>query len=119
MKVLSSTEVQELVEHFVERPDIWISHNDVWVRRCGKLDTQEYALALKVRNGLPDGLYALTTKPLSWSATSTHEYIEWLLSKYTSYEHRRYVLEILSRYKTKGNLEAISRDIYDHTQSHR
>jgi hypothetical protein len=149
MKILSRSEVQELEEHLAERPDLWVRHQGVWVRKIAgewkkcetcdgvgeteedsgkgygivykciecqgrkrvQQDTKEYALALKITNTLPHGMYSLSSKSVSWSDKDTQDYIDWLLSKYTSYEVRQRVLDVLRHTHRGSNFEALAAHI--------
>jgi hypothetical protein len=111
MKVLTSTEAEELVEHLASRPDIWTERKGVWVR----MDAAQPLLALCIKPGLPNGLLALVHKPLGpWSAGAADDYVEWLLDKYTAYSLRQQVVKILApAIKSTADIHALSQQICD------
>lgn len=109
MRILSFSEVEELQEHLKARSDIWVFHNDVWIRTTGP---DEYALGLQFKNGLPGGMYSLTHKEHEWSRDETTQYVDWLLEKYTAYAERQKVVNILSSVvKSSADIHALSRDL--------
>lgn len=109
MRILSASEVEELVEHFAGRRDIWILHESVWIRQIAP---GEYAVALKIRNSVPGGLYALTLKPVSWSQQGAEDYVDWLLEKYTAYVLRQEVKRLCAPcVKLPHQAETLSRDL--------
>lgn len=113
MIVLTQAEAEELVEHFESRPDIWTLHENVWFRKLVQ-EEGAVALALQVRNGLDDNLYALTFRQVRWGTATTSEYVKWLLEKYTAFDTRMKVVKILEKHKVGGHsqhFDALSRDL--------
>lgn len=108
MRILTSDEVEELTEHLASRSDIWLLHNGIWLRQLQK---DEFALGLKMRNGLPKGLCAITHKAVCWEQDEVDAYVEWLLEKYTAYGQRKLVLELLESYGVSEQLDVLSRDL--------
>lgn len=109
MYILTPEEAEELIEHFSARPDLWIDVRGVWVRRQTE---GQYALALRVQNGLPNGMHTLTVKALEWAPESAEEYIAWLLDKYTAYTLRSQIRTMLDRVVRKGtDTHALSREL--------
>lgn len=152
MKILTAAEVEELLEHFTARPDIWLEHGGAWVRRVGRMrekcsvclgkgkvedgllihsendactwcrgtrfepstEPEQFALALKIKNGLPDELFALSFAPISWNMEGAQNYVEWLLEKYTAYDVRKVVVEKLKRQvRNTVNIDALARDLIE------
>lgn len=136
MHLVTKDEADELVEHCASRSDIWILHNGVWIRldskasiedcptckasvlECltckgsGKVRKRTFALALTVRNGLPDDFYSVTHKALLWSEATTTDYVRWLLEKYTAYALRQNVQRVLKAHKVPElELDVVGREL--------
>lgn len=111
MIVLTQAEAEELVEHLASRPDIWILHENVWFRKMPQ-SVDNMALAIQVRNGLDDNLWALTHKRISWGEYTSSEYVYWLLEKYTAFSTRKQIVKILQNYRVHSTrTDALSRDL--------
>lgn len=107
MVLVTQSEVEELQEHFSSRPDIWISHNNVWVR---KIEEDQYAVALSFKNGLAERLCIMTVKPVLWSQRGAEEYASWLLDKYTStFTLRQQIIQVVREHK--GTYDSLARSI--------
>lgn len=123
--MLSPSEAEELIEHLQGRPDIWLEHQGMWVRKilpprclacgnsgfllhdigpnqqgevCGECPQgPEYGVAVKLKNSMPGGMYALTVKPISWQRDTACEYVDWLLEKYTAYPLRQQFVRLIEK----------------------
>lgn len=108
-RTLTRDEMDELVEHLSSRPDIWLYHQNVWLRQIG---VEEYGLALLLRNGIAQDLYAITHKALTWNSTVADDYVLWLLEKYTAYSLRMKIVEMLEAHALPiQHVETLSRDL--------
>lgn len=112
MRILSSSEVEELSEHLAARPDIWLEHQGCWIRQTNRAGEPPFALAVKLRNGIAHGMYAMTISPLDWDRELSEAYGLWLLEKYTAYCARMKIVQMLEL-KTKYyvDVDALSRDL--------
>lgn len=108
MRILSASEVEELTEHLTKRPDIWTFHAGAWIRK----QDEDFAVALKLRNGMPGGMYALVQKGLAWSEQAADEYVLWLLENYTAYKLRMEIVNTLAMaLKPTADVHILSRDL--------
>lgn len=93
MRTLTRWEVEEFVEQALQRPTLWMGKDILWVRRRHGVNK----LALKFVNGLPNDMSTLYVRVLdpTESEAEVERYVDWLLSKFTSYAWRMRVEEIL------------------------
>lgn len=115
MNILTSLELEELVEHLSARPDIWRKHGRAWLRVLKSSDEEpQVALGFVVQPAPEEGLYYLIAKNVLWSENGTHEYVEWLLDKYTAYTMRQKIISLLAAaVKPTTNIQLLSRDLCD------
>lgn len=112
MLVLTQDESEELVEHFESRPDIWVLHNGVWVRKLHPRIGEGVGVALKIAPHIEPGFYALAWKAYAYSPEAAERYVQWVVEKYTARPERVKIMGILRVHGMKPErIEAASRDV--------
>lgn len=104
-RTLTCWEVEQLVDELSVRKRLWYGHDRLWVRRR---DGNNF-FALKLVNGLPDGLSAVYVRPMSDGATQDEceRYVRWLIDRLTTYPFRMQVQQLLESQVASSDIARI------------